>query len=85
LDQLDNNYEFLASLGGSRAGGITREKLEIALTYPNLPPELEESCRFLVDNPAAFGQIASSFRFLSVQNVGIGELAIREARNAYTS
>ncbi|MGI5864503.1 MAG: hypothetical protein ACOX6T_20970 [Myxococcales bacterium] len=59
VNVLRNNFDLLdtaAGVGG-KDGFIGKNDLEAAMRNPNLPKEIRDACRFLLNNPSAWNQL----------------------------
>jgi hypothetical protein len=59
VSTLQSNFDLLdtaAGVGG-KDGLIGRDDLKAALENPNLPKEIKDACRFLLDNPSAWNKL----------------------------
>ncbi|HCF61430.1 MAG TPA: hypothetical protein DFS52_25960 [Myxococcales bacterium] len=59
VDVLKNNFDLLDTAAGvgSKDGFIGKIDLEAALKNPDMPKEVKDACRFLLENPSAWNQL----------------------------
>jgi hypothetical protein len=62
LNSVSKYFDLLDTAAGSggKDGLIGRCDLEAALKNPDLPQELKDACKFLLDNPAAFNELETA-------------------------